>query len=121
MRFTEHELTAAHEVEAGPVQVGERVDVIRPILLTGEEEAVSGMAAIGIARFDDSALLLAFAGSAQAMFPAPTAIEREVTHYTGARVIGRSGIVESGQARIGCIEDRARVVAGVGLLAPTCC
>jgi len=27
-----------------------------------------------VAEFDDSALLLAFAGSAQAMFPAPTVI-----------------------------------------------
>ena len=46
-----------------------------------------------VAEFDDSALLLAFAGSAQAAFPAPTAIEREVSRYTGARVIGRTDAV----------------------------
>ena len=43
--------------------------------------------------FDDSAMLLAFAGSAQAMFPAPTAIEREVCRLSGARVIGRTDAV----------------------------
>ena len=43
-----------------------------------------------VAEFDDSALLLAFAGSAQAMFPAPTVIEREVCRLSGARVIGRT-------------------------------
>jgi LysR family transcriptional activator of nhaA len=46
-----------------------------------------------VAEFDDSALLLAFAASAQAMFPAPTAIEREVSRYTGARVVGRTDAV----------------------------
>ena len=46
-----------------------------------------------VAEFDDSALLLAFAASAQAVFPAPTAIEREVSRYTGARVIGRTDAV----------------------------
>jgi LysR family transcriptional activator of nhaA len=46
-----------------------------------------------VAEFDDSALLLAFAGTAQAVFPAPTAIEREVSRYTGARVIGRTDAV----------------------------
>jgi LysR family transcriptional activator of nhaA len=46
-----------------------------------------------VAEFDDSALLLAFAGSAQAMFPAPTVIEREVSRLSGARVIGRTEAV----------------------------
>jgi LysR family transcriptional activator of nhaA len=46
-----------------------------------------------VAEFDDSALLLAFAGSAQAMFPAPTVIEREVCRLSGARVIGRTDAV----------------------------
>jgi LysR family transcriptional regulator, transcriptional activator of nhaA len=46
-----------------------------------------------VAEFDDSALLLAFAGSAQAMFPAPTAIERDVCRLSGARVIGRTDAV----------------------------
>ena len=46
-----------------------------------------------LAEFDDSALLLAFAGSAQAMFPAPTVIEREVCRLSGARVIGRTDAV----------------------------
>jgi LysR family transcriptional activator of nhaA len=46
-----------------------------------------------VAEFDDSAMLLAFAGSAQAMFPAPTAIEREVCRLSGARVIGRTEAV----------------------------
>jgi len=46
-----------------------------------------------IAEFDDSALLLAFAGSAEAMFPAPTVIEREVSRLSGARVIGRTDAV----------------------------
>jgi LysR family transcriptional activator of nhaA len=46
-----------------------------------------------VAEFDDSALLLAFAGSAPAMFPAPTVIEREVSRLSGARVIGRTEAV----------------------------
>jgi LysR family transcriptional activator of nhaA len=46
-----------------------------------------------VAEFDDSALLLAFASSAQAMFPAPTVIEREVCRMSGARVIGRTDAV----------------------------
>jgi LysR family transcriptional activator of nhaA len=46
-----------------------------------------------VAEFDDSALLLAFAGAAQAVFPAPTVIEREVCRLTDARVIGRTDAV----------------------------
>jgi LysR family transcriptional activator of nhaA len=53
----------------------------------------TGVHARVIAEFDDSALLLAFAGSAQAMFPAPTVIEREVSRLSGARVIGRTEAV----------------------------
>jgi len=46
-----------------------------------------------VAEFDDSALMLAFGASAQAVFPAPTAIEREVCRQYGARVIGRTDAV----------------------------
>jgi len=53
----------------------------------------SGVRPKVMAEFDDSALLLAFAGSAQAMFPAPTVIEREVCRLSGARVIGRTDAV----------------------------
>jgi len=53
----------------------------------------SGVRPRVVAEFDDSALLLAFAGSAQAMFPAPTVIEREVSRLSGARVIGRTDAV----------------------------
>ena len=43
--------------------------------------------------FADRWMLQAFAGSAQAMFPAPTVIEREVCRLSGARVIGRTEAV----------------------------
>jgi LysR family transcriptional activator of nhaA len=46
-----------------------------------------------IAEFEDSALLFAFGESAQAVFPAPTAIEREVRRHYGVRVIGRTDAV----------------------------
>ncbi len=46
-----------------------------------------------VAEFDDSALMLAFGASAQAAFPAPTVIEREICRQYGVRVIGRTAAV----------------------------
>jgi LysR family transcriptional activator of nhaA len=46
-----------------------------------------------VAEFDDSALMLSFAEAARAVFPAPSAIEREVCRHYNARVIGRTDAV----------------------------
>jgi LysR family transcriptional activator of nhaA len=46
-----------------------------------------------IAEFEDSALLFAFGESAQAVFPAPTVVERDVRRHYRVRVIGRTEAV----------------------------
>ena len=43
-----------------------------------------------IGEFEDSALLKAFGESGRAVFPAPTAIEREVCRHYGVAVVGRT-------------------------------
>ncbi|MGB7218811.1 MAG: transcriptional activator NhaR [Vicinamibacterales bacterium] len=43
-----------------------------------------------IGQFEDSALLKAFGESGRAVFPAPTAIEREVCRHYGVAVVGRT-------------------------------
>jgi LysR family transcriptional activator of nhaA len=46
-----------------------------------------------VGEFEDSALMSVFGQSADAVFPAPAAIAREVSRLYGVRLVGRAGLV----------------------------
>jgi LysR family transcriptional activator of nhaA len=52
-----------------------------------------GVAPVVVGEFEDSALLTAFGGAGRAVFPAPTAIEREVCRHYRVAVVGRTPAV----------------------------
>jgi LysR family transcriptional activator of nhaA len=52
-----------------------------------------GIRARAIGEFEDSALMMVFGRGAPAVFPAPSAIERDICRFYGVRVIGRTQAV----------------------------
>jgi LysR family transcriptional activator of nhaA len=53
-----------------------------------------GVAPRVVGEFDDTALLKAFGQAGAGVFPAPTAIEREIQEQYGVQVVGRTSKVK---------------------------